>query len=121
VKVTPNFHADHRVTLQMEFEITALSGNTLNGIPIISNQTLSQTVRLKENEPAILGGLTEMQKTRSFSGLPALAEIPAGIGYAFGTRNSSAQDTELLIVVTPRTLRFSERISRPIYAGRGPE
>jgi hypothetical protein len=121
VKVIPKFHADHRVTLQMEFEITALSGNTLNGIPIISNQTLSQTVRLKENEPAILGGLTEMQKTRSINGLPGLAEIPAGIGYAFGTRNSSAQDTELLIVVTPRTLRFSDRISRPIYAGRGPE
>jgi hypothetical protein len=121
VKVIPKFHADHRVTLQMEFEISALSGNTLNGIPIISNQTLSQTVRLKENEPAILGGLTDMQKTRSINGLPGLAEIPAGIGYALGTRNSSAQDTELLIVVTPRTLRFSDRISRPIYAGRGPE
>jgi hypothetical protein len=121
VKVIPNFQADRRVTLQMEFEITSLSGKTLNGIPLISNQTLSQTVRLKEDESAILGGLADMEKTRSISGLPGLAEIPAGVGYAFGTRNSSEQDTELLIIVTPRTLRFADRISRPIYAGHGPE
>jgi type II secretory pathway component GspD/PulD (secretin) len=110
---------NHEVTLQLEFEIRALSGTSLNGIPIISNQTLSQTVRLKEDEPAILGGLAEMERTRSISGLPGLAEIAGGAGHAFGGRSSLDQDQDLLIVVTPHRFRFAERISRRTFVGRG--
>ena len=47
VKATPTLHQNHEVTLQLEFEIRALSGNNINGIPIISNRTLSQVVRVK--------------------------------------------------------------------------
>jgi hypothetical protein len=118
VKATPKLHDAHEVTLQMEFEIRALSGTTLNGIPVISNETVAHTVRLKEDEPAILGGLMAMEKTHSITGWPGLAGVP-GVGYALGTRNSSSQSTELLIVVTPHRLRSAERVSRPIYAGRG--
>jgi hypothetical protein len=118
VKATPKLHDAHEVTLQMEFEIRALSGTTLNGIPVISNETFVETVRLREDEPAILGGLTAIEKTHAITGWPGLEKIP-GAGYAFGTRSSSSQGTELLIVVTPRRLRLAERVSRPIYAGRG--
>ena len=34
VKATPTLHANHEVTLQLEFEIRALSGMNINGIPI---------------------------------------------------------------------------------------
>src|SRR5215471_14107437 len=118
VKAIPKLHAEREVTLQIELEIRALSGTTLNGIPVISNETLNETVRLKEDEPAILGVLKSMESTGSITGWPRLAEIP-GAGYAFGTRNNSAQGTELLILVTPHRLRSADRVSRPIYAGRG--
>jgi type II secretory pathway component GspD/PulD (secretin) len=106
------------VTLQLEFEIRALSGGNVNGIPIISNRTLTQTVRVKEDEPTLLGGLTDTEETRAITGLPGFAEIP-GAGYAFGQRNNSLQDTELLILVTPRRLRAADHITRTIFAGRG--
>ena len=118
VKATPKLHDAHEVTLQMEFEIRALAGTTLNGIPVISNETFSQTLRLKEDERAILVGLTATEMTRSLTGWPGLARIP-GVGPAFGARNSSLQVTELLIVVTTHRLRLAERVTRPIYAGRG--
>ncbi|OLE58045.1 MAG: hypothetical protein AUG13_00995 [Chloroflexi bacterium 13_1_20CM_2_59_7] len=104
VKATPAMHPNHEVTLQLEFEIRALSGSSVNGIPIISNRTLTQTVRVKEDEPTLLGGLTDTEETRAITGLPGFAEIP-GAGYAFGQRNNSRQDTELLILITPRRLR----------------
>jgi len=118
VKATPAMHPNHEVTLQVEFEIRALSGSSVNGIPIISNRTLTQTVRLKEDEPTLIGGLTDTEETRAITGLPGFAEIP-GAGYAFGQRNNSLQDTELLILITPHRLRAADHLTRTIFAGRG--
>src|SRR5215469_12246831 len=54
IKATPTLHANAEVTLHLEFEIRALAGSAVNGIPILSNRTLSQTVRVKENEPTLI-------------------------------------------------------------------
>lgn len=118
IKATPYVHANHEVTLQLEYELKALSGSNTNGIPIISNEQMSQTIRLKENETSILSGLIDNEKTKSVSGLPGLAKIPY-LGYLFGTTNDSYTNNELLILITPRELRVPERDSRMIYAGRG--
>jgi Flp pilus assembly secretin CpaC len=118
VKATPTLHPNHEVTLQLEFEIRALAGTNLNGIPVISNRTLNQTVRVKENETTLIGGLLDNEETRSLTGLPGFAGLPVA-GYAFGTRNNSLKDTEFLILVTPRRLRSPVRVAPSIFAGRG--
>lgn len=118
IKATPTLHPNNEVTLLLEFEIRSLTGSSVNGIPILSNRTLSQTVRVREDEPSLIGGLTDVEETRSITGLPGFAEIPV-VGYAFGGRKNSLQDTELLILVTPRKLRLADRLTRTIFAGRG--
>jgi Flp pilus assembly secretin CpaC len=118
IKATPYVHPDHEVTLQLEYELKALSGNNNNGIPIISNEQMSQTIRLKEGETSIVSGLMDYEKSKSISGLPGLANIPY-FGYLFGTTNDSFTNNELLILITPRELREPTRDSRMIYAGRG--
>jgi len=118
VKATPTVHPNDDVTLQLEFEIRALAGSSINSIPIITNRTLSQTVRIKVDEPTIIGGLLDNQETRTLTGLPGFANLPGGVGYFFGQRNNTVQDTEMLIVVTPHKLRLKDRVSRSIYVGR---
>jgi hypothetical protein len=118
IKATPTLHPNNEVTLVLEFEIRSLSGSSVNGIPIISNRTLAQTVRVKQDEPTLIGGLTDVEQTHSITGLPGFANIPAA-GYAFGGRKNSFQDTELLILVTPRKLRLADHLTRTIFAGRG--
>ena len=118
IKATPTLHPNNEVTLQLEFEIRALSGANVNGIPIISNRTLTQTVRVKEDEPTLIGGLTDTEETRTITGLPGFAEIP-GAKYAFRAKNNTFRDTELLILVTPRKLRLADHLTRTIPAGRG--
>ncbi len=118
VKATPTLHPHHEVTLQLEFEIRALAGANINGIPVISNRTLTQTVRVKDDETTLIGGLLDNEETRSLLGLPGFANLP-GIGYAFGSRNNSFKNTEFLILITPRRLRDPIRNARSIYAGRG--
>ncbi|HEY1484108.1 MAG TPA: FG-GAP-like repeat-containing protein [Candidatus Acidoferrum sp.] len=118
VKATPNLHANNEVTLQLEFEIKALAGTNVNGIPVITNRTLTQSVRLKENETSLIGGLLDQQETKTITGIPGLAELP-GAGYAFGSRSNSTSDSEFLILVTPRKVRLPLHEPHNIYAGRG--
>jgi len=118
VKATPSIHENNEVTLQLEFEIRALSGDSVNGIPIITNRTISQTVRLREGEPSVIAGLLDQEETKSLNGIPGFANLP-GVGYAFGQRNTTSNDTEFLIVVTPRRMSDRIRQARTRYAGRG--
>jgi general secretion pathway protein D len=118
LKTTPSVHDRGEVTLQMDYDIKSLAGSSFNGIPVITNRTLTQTVRLKDGETTIVAGLLDREETRSLTGLPWLANIP-GAGYAFGARSNSYQDQELLILITPRLMRIPVRDSRTIYAGRG--
>jgi Flp pilus assembly secretin CpaC len=117
IKATPTLHPNDEVTLQLEFEIRALAGSSINGIPVITNRTLSQTVRIKEEEPTIISGLLDDEETRTLTGLPGFAHIPGPASYLFGQRNTTAQDTEMLIMITPHKLRLKDRISRSIYVG----
>lgn len=117
IKATPTVHPNDEVTLQLEFEIRALAGTSINGIPIITNRTLSQTVRIKEDEPTIIGGLLDNEESRTLTGLPGFANIPGPAGYLFGQKNTTAQDTEMVILITPHKLRLTDRVSRSIYVG----
>ena len=118
VKATPVLHDTKDVTLQLEFDIKALSGSSVNGIPVISNRTVTQTVRLKENETSLVVGLLSTDETSSITGIPGLATLP-GIGYAFGNRSTSSSDDELLFLVTPRRVRSPFHESETFYAGTG--
>ena len=118
IKATPTVHPDKQVTLQLDFDIKALAGNSFNGIPVITNRVLTQTVRLKEDETSIVSGLLDLEETKSLTGLPGFANIP-GASFLFSSHNNSLTDTELLILITPRRLRIPDHLSRTIYAGRG--
>ncbi len=118
VKATPTLHQNHEVTLQLEFEIRALSGNNINGIPIISNRTLSQVVRVRDDETTLISGLLDKEETRSLTGLPGIGNVP-GASYAGSTHNNTSTDTQFMILVTPHRLRSRVGQARSILAGRG--
>jgi general secretion pathway protein D len=104
--------------LQLEFDISSLSGQAFNTIPVISNDTVSQTVRVKQNETAVLMGLLQRQLSNAINGTPGIAQIPE-IGLFAGDQNAQDQNNELLILVTPRMVRFAPRTDHAIYAGQG--
>jgi type II secretory pathway component GspD/PulD (secretin) len=120
VKATPHIHPGSEVTLHMEMEIRSLSASTFNSIPVISNRSVDETVRLKINERSILAGIFNLQRLNSISGLPGAATASI-IGYAAGLHNPQDQETELIIVITPRLLRPATRLDRARYLGPGGE
>ena len=118
VKATPRIHPNDDVTLELNFNISSLSNQSINAIPVISNDEVDQTVRLKPNETAALAGFLETHLTNAITGNPGLAEIP-GVGLLDQNQNAQQQETELLILVTPRLVRLARRTDHTIYAGQG--
>jgi general secretion pathway protein D len=118
VKATPRLHADDEVTLQLQFDIKSLTGSSINGIPILSNRNIEQTIRLRENETSVLSGILQTSEIRNNSGLPWVSSEPT-IGLLTGEETATIQQTELLILVTPRALRLPPHDFPAVYAGRG--
>ena len=118
IKATPRLHDDDEVTLQLQFDIKSLTGTDINGIPILSNRQIEQTIRLRENETSVISGLLQSNQIGSTSGLPWTSTVP-GIGLLTGEDTTNIQQTELVILVTPRALRLPPHDVPAVYAGRG--
>ncbi len=117
VRATPRLHGNGEVTLQLQFELRSFAPERFNSIPVITNRTVEQTVRLRENEPAVLAGILQQDVERTGSGWPGAVAV-AGVGQTASRRHGLRRETELIIVITPRRIRQAPRKDRTIYAGR---
>lgn len=104
LRVTARIHAEGDVTLRIEAQVRALTGENLNGVPTISNRDTDQIVRVRDGEPTLISGILSRSEQSSMAGLPLLGEMPV-LRYLFGQRSSEVAETELIILLTPHILR----------------
>ncbi len=108
--VTPHVHANREITLELVVEISSVTGRVnIGGIeqPIFGQRKIEHTIRLREGEVSILGGIVERSKDVSLEGWPGFARIPF-LRYLFSTENVTERENEVLIVLTPRVIRLPE-------------
>lgn len=106
LKANPRIMRSGDVSLNLDLKITALSGNFVNGNPILNNRSYSGVVTVKEGTGVILMSELDRQESRALTGTPGLTEIP-------GFDNVTQKDTDqnyatLLIVLTPHLIRGSQ-------------
>lgn len=104
VKATPSVHGESNVTLELETEVKALTGQVINGVPVISNRSYKSTITVKNGETAVVVGDINRTEQVSLGGLPGFGDIP-GLGLLAATYNRNFEDNELLLVVTPHILQ----------------
>jgi len=103
VKVTPQVHGLEEVSLELEVEFKVLAGQSINGIPVISNRKLQSRVRLREGQWGVVAGLMNVSEARSISGPAGLAGLPL-LGRLFRQNTKTVESTEVLVVLKPRLL-----------------
>jgi hypothetical protein len=118
MKATPRIHANDEVTLNLEFTINGLSTQTYNSIPALNNESLTHTVTLKQDQTSMIASFMEPQSSVGINGTPGVAGVP-GIGFLGQDQTVGDQNTELVILVTPRMVRRADRANREVYAGLG--
>lgn len=69
-------------------------------LPTVDLRELSTTVRVKDGEMVIIGGLMQKKEVSEDSKVPLLGDIPL-IGYLFRSRKRLDEKTELVIMLKP--------------------
>ena len=57
LQFTPHVHGAGEVTLELDTELKALTGQSVDEIPVIANRKLQSVVRLRPGEWAVIAGL----------------------------------------------------------------
>ena len=110
VDITPTVHSSEEVTLQVVFDISNIRDRIdVGGLsqPVIGQRKLEHTVRLRQGEISLLGGLMQDQSTKSVSGTPGLAGLPI-IKWLFSGESTEKNQSELLIAIIPHIVRSSD-------------
>jgi len=114
LKAKPVIHGDGEVSLTLEMQVRALTGDSSNGVPVISNQEYKGSISLRDGEPAVVAGEITTNDQRAMNGIPGLSDIP-GLNQA-GTDNTlMKQDDELLIILTPHVVANHSRNTDEIW------
>lgn len=103
LKITPRIHSPEQMSLAVEAEYKVLTGTVLNGVPVIANRKFSSTVRLRDGQWAILGGLLTTSEARSISGLYGLATLPV-LGPLLRDNSREKIKGQVLMVIRPRVV-----------------
>jgi general secretion pathway protein D len=107
VEIMPRVHEDGEVSLHVDVEISKVD-NTINlgGIdqPVIGQRKVTEDIRLKGGEVNLIGGLVQVQQTKSVTGVPGLSSIPI-LRRLFTSEDIENSTTELVIALIPHVMR----------------
>lgn len=74
-----------------------------SGPPDILNRSIMTTLKIKDQQTVVLGGLINRSDSVSWGGVPILSKIPY-LGRLFKTKNVQKSENELVILLTPKIL-----------------
>lgn len=110
LNVRPTINDDGMVTMRLRPEVSSVTTTVTSkggGIPQVNKTELETTVMVKDGNTIIMGGLKKADKSHVKRGLPVLMDIPF-IGKAFGRTADDMENTEIVILITPRILKGHE-------------
>ena len=114
LKAKPTIHGDGSVSLVLDLQVRSLTGQSNNGVPVISNREYNGSINLKDGEPAVVAGEVSVTDTLSMSGIPGLGFLP-GLNKAMVNNTKQSETDELMIVITPHILSSTNRVAPEIW------
>jgi type II secretory pathway component GspD/PulD (secretin) len=106
LKITPQLGDKGVITTFIQPEVSAISEwrTTAAGeFPVISTRNASATVRIKDGETIIIGGLLSEGKRENVTRVPILGQIPI-VGLLFTNRTIEKEKTEIVFLITPHVI-----------------
>ena len=113
-----------RVVSTVHTEVSTLSGQAVNGQPIIATRRADSVINLQSGSTMIIGGLMDSTESKAVSKIPLLGDIPV-LGEFFKYTSKRRDKRELIILVTPYIVNDDDmshvRMSDPMkdYYNRG--
>ena len=118
VEITPRVHHNEEVSLDLDIEVSDLSGQ-IGDQPIIGSRNIRTSIRLRDGETNFLAGLIRTNESNRQDGIAGLSEIPV-IGRLFSKKRSDNRRTDIVLTLTPHIIRranIREEDLAPIWVG----
>jgi len=107
---TPTVEKSGRIYMKLKLKIEALTGGSVNNIPVLASREFDSNLSVGEGQSALLSSLVSSSEVSAMSGLPGLSELP---GFQLPiTKNVQKQSTQLVVVVTPHVVRRRSDIAQ---------
>jgi general secretion pathway protein D len=108
--ITPRVTYEGEIILDLTVENSALGASVDVGgqsAPSFLSRQVTTHLRLREGEANLLAGMIKTDNTNNHSGLPGIMRIP-GIRHLFSNNDTSEQDTDIVMLITPHIVRDHE-------------
>lgn len=114
LEFTPTVIDKDLVRLQVSPSFSSLNADAaVNGIPGLDRRVVDTTVDLREGQWLAIAGLIQDQQGGSRAKLPYLGRLPL-VGGLFGRQDTSRQETELIVLVSPQLVHPMESEEVPL-------
>jgi len=117
IDITPRTHHDDDVTLLLNVAVTNISGTGFGNLPTFGNREIKTQIRLRDGETNLLAGLIRDDERRLVEGVPGLSDLP-GVGRIFGHTSRTAQQTDIVLTLTPHIVRLLDLTESDLRAFR---
>jgi MSHA biogenesis protein MshL len=107
--VVPHVDDKGNITMNIHPMLTERTGEeavdrqTGNRVPILAVREVDTTVRVREGEMVVIGGLIREFKRNQYAATPGLSGVPL-LGWAFRSKVDEVQRSELVIFLTPKVV-----------------
>ena len=112
LKVTPTITNDGRVFLNMGVKKDELDGfvsaGSFGSVPQIAKREVNTAVLVDDGQTVVIGGVYEFSDRTEIAKVPFLGDIPF-LGNLFRNKSRSKEKAELLVFVTPKVMRVTQR------------
>jgi type IV pilus secretin PilQ/predicted competence protein len=104
LKITPRINDDGYITVDAEPEVSKVDEWSNNGMyPVIGTRSAKTTVRVRDGEEILIGGMIEDTENKENNKVPLLGNIPI-IKSLFTYKGKTGTSNELIILITPHII-----------------
>ncbi len=107
LKVTPQVGPNGEITMKVHPEVSSVTDADLEAGPRISTREADATIRVKDGQTIVIGGLIETEKNMTRDKIPILGDLPI-IGAVFSSKSNDDTQNELAVFITPRIIQDAE-------------
>lgn len=105
LKVAPHVNGDGDISLDIETEFKELGTLSIDTVPSINQREFKGSVRLREDEWAVLAGINARTQNVTRTGLVGLSQIP-GLNQLLSENARDDQGVQMLLVIKPTITRL---------------
>ena len=113
LKITPRINDDGYITVDAEPEVSFVERWSNNNMyPVIGTRSAKTTVRVRDGEEILIGGLIRDEEGKDKTRIPLLGSIPI-IKSLFNFNGRTGKSQELIILITPHIIAQSIESAAP--------